>query len=149
MRQTDIISASLIIIVGLATIIFVIPAGVYIEIDGEYGLRPDFFPFLSMGVVVVMSASFLAHRLIKTSEDGAPPPIQLRGWLFLLTAAVLLVGGFFLFKFFGFLAGAPAVIIAFMLIMGERRIIPILSVTIAGPLVVWLFFWKLLNFPLP
>ncbi len=56
---------------------------------------------------------------------------------------------FALLYYFGILAGGPVMVALFMIMMGEYRPLPIMVLSLSAPVLVWLFFWKLLRFPLP
>jgi hypothetical protein len=69
-------------------------------------------------------------------------------WLFIGAATAVLATTFLLMQHFGYLAGAAAIVAGFMLMARARPKIVVIM-TAALPLVLWLFFEKLLGFPLP
>ena len=149
MRRADIISAALFLAFGLLVIFVVIPIWVPGHDAGNYGLRAQDAPYLTMILVAGFSAYLLVRRLFFDRGDDEKPPIPREGWVFLGAAAAVLVITVVLLETIGILAGGPFVIAVFMYMMGERRPIAIIGTAVLAPVVVWAFFWKLLQFPLP
>jgi hypothetical protein len=149
MRRADIISAALISIFGLLIIFVVIPVWVPGHEDGNYGLRAQDLPYITAIVATGLAMFFLVRRLFYDHSDDPNPPIPREGWIFLAIAAVILTVTWVLLQYIGILAGGPFVIAIFMYMMGERRPVAIIATATIAPLVVWGFFWKLLQFPLP
>jgi hypothetical protein len=136
-------------IFGLLVIFVVIPIWVPGHEEGNYGLRAQDTPYLTMIIATVLSAYLLLRRLLVDREDPEKAPIPRQSWVFLGIVAALLVVTLVLLQYIGILAGGPFVVAVFMYMMGERRPIAILATAIIAPLLVWAFFWKLLQFPLP
>ena len=63
--------------------------------------------------------------------------------------SVLLIATLLLMQFIGVLAGGPFVVAVLMWMMGERRPLAVGVTAVAAPLLVWVFFWHILKFPLP
>jgi hypothetical protein len=148
MRRADIISAALLVAFGLLVIFVIIPQWVPGHEAGNYGLRAQDAPYLTMIIATGLSAYFLVRRLFFDRSDEKPP-IPREGWVFLLIVSVVLVVTFGLLQTIGILAGGPFVVAVLMFMMGERRPIAIAGTAVVAPLLVWLFFWQLLKFPLP
>lgn len=150
MRRADIISAALLVAFGLLVIFVVIPIWVPGHQEGNYGLRAQDTPYLTMTVATALALFLLVRRLFfdagKEDEDN---PIRKESWGFLAVTAAILVATLFLMEFVGVLAGGPFIVAVLMFMMGERRPLAIGLTAVAAPLAVWAFFWKLLEFPLP
>ncbi|MCH8917647.1 MAG: tripartite tricarboxylate transporter TctB family protein [Alphaproteobacteria bacterium] len=149
MRRADIISAALLLAFGLLLIFVVIPIWVPGHDAGNYGLRAQDTPYLTMFLVTGFSACLLVRRLFFDRGDDEKAPIPRQSWVFLLIASAVLVITLILLETIGILAGGPFVIAVLMYMMGERRPIAIAATAVLAPLLVWAFFWKLLQFPLP
>ena len=149
MRRADIISAALLTVFGLLVIFVIIPIWVPGHDAGNYGLRAQDTPYLTMIVVTVLSAYLLLRKLFFDRDDSEKAPIPRESWVFLGIAGAVLIVTLILLQFIGILAGGPFVVAVFMYMMGERRPIAILATAIIAPVLVWAFFWKLLQFPLP
>ena len=156
MRTADIISSALIAIFGLALLFVIIPDWVPTILDGDYGLRANDMPNVAALTVTALAAAFFVRRVRggKVAPDEgaelerAPPITRGNGW-FLLQCAVFLVAVTALFNWVGFLAAGPVTIAGFMLMMGERRPLHVGVTAVGATVVIWLFFWQLLRFPLP
>lgn len=148
MRRADIISAALLVAFGLLVIFVVIPIWVPGHQSGNYGLRAQDTPYLTILVATGLALFFLVRRLfIDHSDEDAPIPAQ--SWGFLALTAVILVATLLLMEFVGLLAGGPFIVAVMMFLMGERRPLAIGVTAVVAPLAVWAFFWQLLEFPLP
>ena len=151
MRRADIISAALVTIFGLLVIFVVIPIWVPGHQEGNYGLRAQDAPLLTMVVATGLAAYLFVRRAFfdrGTEEDGSAP-IPRDGWIFLGLIAVILIVTLLLMQYLGILAGGPFVVAVLMYMMGERRPIAIGAPAVIAPALLWAFFWKLLQFPLP
>ncbi len=149
MRRADIIAASLLVAFGLLVIFVVIPVWVPGHQQGDYGLRAQDAPYLTIIVATGLSAFLLVRRLFTDREEGERNPIPRESWAFIALCGTLLAATLVLLEFAGILAGGPFVVAVMMLMMGERRPIAIGLTAIGAPIAVWVFFWKLLQFPLP
>jgi hypothetical protein len=148
MRRADIISAALLLAFGLLVIFVVIPIWVPGHQGGNYGLRAQDAPYLTMIVVTGLALFFLIRRLFFDRSDEANP-ISKESWGFLALITVILVATLLLLEFVGVLAGGPFIVAVMMFLMGERRPLAIGATAVLAPIAVWAFFWKLLEFPLP
>jgi hypothetical protein len=149
MRRADIISAAILVAFGLAVIFVVIPKWVPGHEAGNYGLRAQDAPYLTMFLATGLSAYFLVRRLFFDRSDEEKPPIPRDSWVFLLIVSAVLVITLVLLQTIGVLAGGPFVVAVLMFMMGERRPLAIAVTAVLAPALVWVFFWKLLQFPLP
>ena len=156
MRKADIVSAVVLIAFGLLLLLVVIPVWVPRHEEGGYGLGAQVMPRVWATLVTVLSAGLLVARLAgrgrhgtaELGDDARPPMTRANGW-FLLRASLYLVAMTALFQWVGFLAAGPLTIAGFMISMGERRPLPIVLTSVGAAGAIWLFFWQLLNFPLP
>lgn len=149
MRRADIISAAVLVAFGLLVIFVVIPVWVPGHDAGNYGLRAQDAPYLTIFLATGMSAYFLLRRWLRDRGDTEKAPIPRESWVFLLIVSVILVITLVLLQTIGILAGGPFIVAVLMLMMGERRPLAIVSTALIAPALVWAFFWKLLQFPLP
>ncbi len=151
MRKADIVSAGVVAVFGLFVLLVVIPVWVPGHLEGGgYGLRAQDFPLFTAISFSLFAAGLFAYRVFFTKPDEAEEsPIPPKSWRFLAIAGGVLAAITVLLDTVGFLAGGPVAVGAFMVMMGERRPLPVVSLSLAAPLAVWLFFWKFLEFPLP
>lgn len=152
MRRADIISATIITAFGLVVIFFIIPIWVPGHEKGDYGLRAQDFPYIGAITFTVLAAYLAVHRAFFAKpepEDDDEAPIGRQSWSFLGITITILTVTFALLYYFGILIGGPVMVALFMIMMGERRPLPIAVLSLSAPVLLWLFFWKLLRFPLP
>ncbi len=149
-RKADIISGGLVALFGLALLLVIIPIWVPTILEGSYGLRAKDMPNVATVTVTALAVFLVLSRIrVGKTKADATPPISRENWWFLVRGAVFLTVVTALFVWIGFLAAGPVTVAGFMLMMGERRPIPIGITAIGAPVIIWLFFWQLLRFPLP
>lgn len=156
MKKADVVSAAIAAAFGLTLLFYVVPVWVRAHDEaGGYGLGARVMPNVTATVLTGLAILFLLYRLLArpgaadAETDDDAPPIGESGWRFLLIAALFLIVMAALFEWVGFLAAGPLTIAGFMIAMGERRPVPVVATSVGASAVIWLFFWQLLNFPLP
>lgn len=154
MRKSDIISGLLLLILGLVSLLFIIPAQVSSRNVG--GLPPDFFPrllnwiFLGLTVLLLGTRLFALWRGLPSSE-AAESPITVQQAGFIIGIAVFLYVIYMLMAHVNFItAGIFAVVVSGAL-MGELRANPIrlAIVAIVTPVVTFYIFRHLFMVYLP
>lgn len=150
MRKADLVSGALVALFGLVLFLIIIPIWVPTILEGSYGLHAKDMPNVA-AITITALAIFLVASRLRVGNDKADltPPITRENWWFLLRGAIFLIVATALFVSIGFLAAGPVTVAGFMLMMGERRPIPIGITALGAPVIIWLFFWQLLRFPLP
>jgi putative tricarboxylic transport membrane protein len=114
---------------------------------GDYGFSPVFFPTILIYLWLVLSLLILLKGLAIRSKQGqAVLDISFSRPLigFLLTA-----GYAYLMPVIGFTISSVSYAALFMVILGYRRPIPLISIAILFPILMWYVFTFLLNVPLP
>jgi Na+/melibiose symporter-like transporter len=155
-KTADIISCGLITLLGLVLLFVVIPGFVPVEAGPGFGLAATTMPNVAVITITVLAALFSIYRLRarhpqddSSREDDAKPPITRKSWLFLLRGSLFLIAMVALFEWIGFLATGPLTVAGFMIMMGERRPLPVCLTSVCATVATWLFFWQFLKFPLP
>lgn len=156
MKTVDIVSSALVFLVGLLLLFVIIPGWVPVESGPGFGLAATTMPYVAATTVTALAGMFFVYRLRDShkrsetdDEYDADAPMVLANWLFLLRGALFLIAVTLLFEWFGFLVAGPPTVAGFMVMMGERRILPVAVTAIATTAAIWLFFWVFLQFPLP
>ncbi len=126
------------VLAGLCLLLVVIPDQV--EAIEDSGVQPATIPEAVAWVLMVAGAS---HTLFPAGDTPLDGPEALRAGLFL----AIVGGGVYLMSEIGFLYVAPALVLAVMLAMGERRWF--LLSTAALPVGIWAILELWLNRPLP
>jgi putative tricarboxylic transport membrane protein len=114
---------------------------------GDYGFSPVFLPLILiytwLGLSVLILMRGLALRK-KQANTGAKIDLSRSVIGFLLTCAYA-----FLMLKIGFFAASVLYAFSFMTILGYRRKIPLLGVSVIFPALMWYVFTFLLNVSLP
>lgn len=156
MRTADIFSCVLVTLFGLLLLFVFIPGWVPVEAGPGFGLSATTMPYVATITLTALAGMFFLYRLRDRHTDGetdkdddATPPIPRKSWLFLLRGSLFLIVMAALFEWVGFLATGPLTVAGFMIMMGERRPLPIIITAVGATAITWLFFWQFLKFPLP
>ncbi len=140
LRKYNIISGALLFITSLVFLLAVIPNET--APGEEYGMPPAFLPNIIMIVIGVLSAALLLLNLLgKKKQESDPVPITANNWLHLLIFAVIILASLLLMTAIGFIASGALMIAAYMIYMGQRKIIPILLTSIITPIFIYYMLW--------
>ena len=147
MRRTDIVTAGFFVVLGLLTIVVIIPT--YVTRSAQSGeLSPAFMPYVAAALGTGAMALLLVARLARKGAKDEPAPLPKGSWAFIGTATVVLAVTFVLMELFGFLVGATAIVAGFMALARANRKTTV-ATALSLPIVLWLLFDQLLGFPLP
>lgn len=147
MRRADLISAALLVALGLATIFVIIPR--YVTGSALGGdLSPAFMPYVAAELATGAAVLLLAGTIRRTADADEPAPLPKGSWIFVATTAGVLAATVALMSYFGYLAGAAAIVAGFMWI-ARASVRVVAGTAVAFPVVLWLLFDRLLGFPLP
>jgi hypothetical protein len=147
-RRADLLIAAVFVVLGLVTIVAVVPRYVVQGGTADGDLSPAFMPYVAT-VLATAAMLLLALGHLRTRNDGADAaPLPARSGLFIGVATAVLAAAFVLMEAFGYLAGAATLVAGFLLIV-RARLPVVLAAAVALPLALWLLFDKLLDFPLP
>jgi hypothetical protein len=156
MKKADLASAGVIIAFGLFLLLVVIPVWVQRHEEGGYGLGAQVMPNVAATIITALGVILLVSRwLAGRGERQAVPagdavsPISRSNGKYLLLMSLFLVAMTALFAWVGFVAAGPLTIAGVMIAMGERRPVHVIVTSVVAAGVIWLFFWQLLNVPLP
>jgi len=127
-----------------------------VEAGPGFGLSATAMPNVSTITLTALAAMFVIFRLrqqhtgsVTDQKYDATPPIERKNWIFLLRGSLFLITVTALFELVGFLAAGPLTVAGFMVMMGERRPLPVCTTAITATVATWMFFWQFLKFPLP
>ena len=141
---------------GLVLLFVIIPGFVPVEAGPGFGLAATTMPNVAIVTLTALAAMFFIYRVRDRRPDAETDtandtvaPIPRKSWLFLLRGSVFLIIVTALFEWVGFLAAGPLTVAGFMIMMGERRPLPVCITSVAATVATWLFFWQFLKFPLP
>ena len=148
MRTADAIGGAILLFFSLLMIFVIIPAQ---TMPGQYfGLPPSFFPTAVTAAMAVFSLALVAKALLKpTDYAGEPTPLTAGQVAMFALVLAIVVAGVLVVDRVGYFVGAPLVIAAVALFMGERSPVAILGTAVVPVIVVWLLVTHVLNAPLP
>ncbi|MBD3306709.1 hypothetical protein GF339_09815 [candidate division KSB3 bacterium] len=139
-----------IILTGIGAVILILIPSQIEEMAGmATQMSPSFFPTVAaialviLGVVIIVQ-SFLPSKKLRPSTD-----ISRHALMRVILAALLLIAYTALFQHLGFVVTSGAFFAIFAYLFGSRNVVKILVSMVAMPVVVWLFFEKVFNIPLP
>jgi len=105
-------------------------------------MPPAFLPNIIMTVIGVLSAALLLLNLLgNKKEESDPVPITAKNWLHLLIFAVIILSSLLLMTVIGFIASGALMIAAYMIYMGQRKVIPILLTSVITPILIYYLLW--------
>lgn len=118
------------------TFLFPSPIGTF---SSSYGSA--FFPRIMLGLVALCSLGLLVRIFIGRGEVNSSEGARINCTQFVRVGAVwlILVGFYWAWKSLGFLYGSPLFMVGLALVLGERRIIGLVCLAAAGPLVYVIF----------
>jgi hypothetical protein len=147
MRRADLISAGVLVALGLIALLYVIPNFVTVG-GGSDDLSPAFMPYVAAALATVSMLALLGSRWLRTSTSHEAAPFTRASAAFIAIAIVVLLATFVLLEEVGYRAGAACIVAGFMAMAraGWRATV---AAAIVFPLALWGLFDRLLDFPLP
>ena len=120
---------------GLLLTFVIIPLGT--EEGMYYGLPPTFFPtLLAVGLTVcAIGLTIQSVVRLRTGRIDHTSPISRWNLMMFVLLVALILGGIVLIDIFGMLIGAPLLIAALMIVLGDRsplRIVPTAVIPVAA-----------------
>ncbi|WP_170418814.1 tripartite tricarboxylate transporter TctB family protein [Ruegeria atlantica] len=159
-KKKDLFAGALFLVLGILTLIVLIPVGVdspgSVEISA---LSPEFWPrVIAMAVVVVAlcllaESYFLKVPNLDEDEDAEADAAYKLDTLPGTLRTVILIFALFLFYFalttLGVVASSIVLMLAMMLFFGERKWYYIVPISIILPILLYLFFLHIAGVPMP
>jgi hypothetical protein len=149
MDRADLIFGVALSLLGFLMIFVIIPWGT--EPGSYYGLSPTFFPTLLTSLATACALGLTVQAVVRIRRRAPARPVPISGWnlLMFLIACGIVLGGVLLIDWFGFLAGAPALIAALMIFLGERSPLRIVLTATLPVGLVYVLAIYVLRTPLP
>ena len=154
MRRADIVAGLFLFAVGVLTLVLVIPA----EISGhsDYGLAPDFFPRLLIGLFILLAALLVLHRMlarrrVAEERESQEAPMKRADWIFITGTSVFFIFVYFVMTYLGFIVAGIFTIAAVATVMGSLRSNPfrLALISLIAPIVIFYAFKELFFVFLP
>jgi hypothetical protein len=144
-RRTELLTAAVLVVLGLATILVVIPQAVD-EAPVSGGLSPAFMPYVAAALGTAAALGWLVQLL--RHADPEPAAAERGDWRFIGLAVLVLGGAYWLMGVLGFVAGGAA-LVAGALALARARLATIAGVALVAPAALWWLFAHVLATPLP
>ena len=109
---------------------------------------PEFFPRFVAALLMVCSALLITNAL-RGRALNQRQQVTSRDLLWVLYVCLLTIAYVFLIRYLGFFVSTVIYLVCFLTMIKERRPILIASTSLLIPLIVFLFFVKLMGIPLP
>lgn len=147
-RNSEILVGALTVLLGVVCLTYLIPN--YISAGYGGGLSPRTFPYICAWAITVLSVCLVANRLWAASRGGDPGEILVNGPMLLRVAAgaAALVVSLALIQYVSYLVGGTVMVALYMLLMGERRPLPLIGISVVWSGFLWVLFEKILETPL-
>ena len=143
-NRADLMLGAAAMVLGAALIFWIVPATTHPALFAL--VPPQFYPLLSAWLLAAAGAGLAVSGL---RGGGSAPDISRRCAAVASLAAAGLGLAVVLMLRMGFVAAGAAVVLAVMLLAGERRIPFLIGLTAVFPALLWLLFDVLLGRPLP
>lgn len=152
-EQTSLLAGALFIVTALLLLLWLIPHGVDAPRKVKFAaLHPAYYPrivacvLLLIGIATTLTA-FKKGADIQHSE--AQITTTVRRTIVLLVLAILATVAFFMLPILGFPLTTGSLLLVAMPLAGERRWLIVLLVAVLLPTLLYLFFTKVANIPIP
>ena len=133
-------SGLVVAVLGVILLFWIIPR--HTETVDYAWLRPATLPIITAVIVIISS---IVHLIFPSGKAEFDVPLALRAGLYFVISLI----GLCLMYFVGFLIAAPLLVMALMLMVGERRPLWLITGIVLIPLAMWSSIVLLLNRPLP
>lgn len=146
MRRANIISGIVLAIFGLVMIFAIIPW--QIETAPQGFVSPRLVPYITMVVVVVLSAQLVLSNWrmpANASNIDKASPISRAEIIALLKIGAIFALSIALYLWVSPLAAGATLIVVTLLVLGERRPLPIIVIPSVILLAIWFLFYKVLG----
>jgi putative tricarboxylic transport membrane protein len=134
------ISGLVVAVLGVILLFWIIPR--HTETVDYAWLRPATLPIITAVIVIISS---IVHLIFPSGKAEFDVSLALRAGFYFVISLI----GLCLMYFVGFLIAAPLLVMALMLLVGERRPLWLIAGIVLIPLAMWSSIVLLLNRPLP
>ncbi len=148
MRKVDLYGGGLVFVFGLALFFWIIPATTFA--GRYYGLSPAFFPRLLAVALCACAVTQILKALVSKINDTAEPlPVSRTGLFRALSVFGLVFASIVLIDLTDVRIGAPVLVIALALLLGERRPAVLAGLAVIPVTIAWVIVTLLLRIPMP
>ncbi|OED38915.1 hypothetical protein AB833_17955 [Chromatiales bacterium (ex Bugula neritina AB1)] len=156
-RMLDIFSGIAFIAIAVAVIWVAIPLGVQEPKKVKFvALSPSYYPrlvcycLLAIGILLALSRALQRETTEKSvSNEQATTQHNRKALPILLAITAILFLYYWFLLSLGFVVTSTIALLAFMLLAGEKKAWALISIPITVPLLLYFFFTKVANIPIP
>jgi uncharacterized membrane protein len=151
-NKRDIVTGLLLISMALLLVLVLIPLGVVEPKKVKFAaLSPSYYPRLVGYCLLAIGALMVVTRWFGAKRDSADEtaPAQTRSPRVLLVLFLILFAFYWTLPHAGFVLGSALALLCLLLLAGERRPLMIIAIAIIVPSLLYLFFTKVANIPIP
>ena len=116
---------------------------------GEGVIGPSFFPTVMNTVIALLALGLLARSIIRKDRVKSVPKTPRAMFGAMVAFLILLVAYAFLYETLGFFISSGAAMVLGLLLLGERRPLPVLLFSVCVITLAWFGFAKLMKVALP
>ncbi|MEK9582720.1 MAG: tripartite tricarboxylate transporter TctB family protein [Candidatus Puniceispirillum sp.] len=143
------VSGLIMLAIGVSLVFILIPMGIDTPKKVRYAaLSPNYYPYIVAIVLSAIGGAIIVRSRHFQPDDDSPqahPNAARRICLFLLLLG-LYAGAL---NLLGFVVASMLALVGSLLLAGERRATIIIPVAALLPVVLYLFFYKIANIPIP
>lgn len=143
------LSGLIMLVIGVSLIFILIPMGIDTPKKIRYAaLSPNYYPYIVATILSILGGAIIfrsRHFEPDNSSPKAHPHAFKRICLFLLLLAIY-AGAL---NILGFVIASMLALVGSLLLAGERRAFIIIPVAALLPVILYLFFYKIANIPIP
>lgn len=120
------------------------------SITSQYS-KPSTYPMILAVLLIILSFSLIIRNLFltKVAESNQKKGLDIKSFIPVILLIVLSLLYVSVVKIFGYIATTVVFLVATMLLFGERKILTLISVGIAVPLLLYIVFYYMLQVQLP
>ncbi len=150
-NKRDIATGILLMLMALLLVFVLIPFGVVEPKKVKFAaLSPSYYPRLVGYCLLAIGGLIVATRWLGHNQTEAEStPQQSRSSAVLLLLFSILLVFYWTLPLAGFVLGSALALACLLLLAGERRPLMILTISITVPSLLYLFFTKVANIPIP
>ena len=111
------------------------------------GISADFYPKLLFGLLAVCGVILFVQGYTRPEAEKVPFPRT--DWKNIFVTFLMLLAYAYLMQYTGFILSSIIFMAAFMLFLGERKVLNLILVPVIGSILIYLLFGKIFMISLP
>ncbi len=150
LHKRDFWAGGAFLVLGLALLFVLIPVGVDAPRKVQIAaLAPSYYPNLIAIAMAVLGLAIVVRAVMSNGDNGRLAGAPAAAVAKVCSVVLVLFATAYLLPFLGFVLASTIALIVLMLLAGERNPVTVALVAVLLPAVLYLFFTKLANIPIP